>query len=202
MNSQDKLGLTVCYRTDDEDDIGIYISEVRTVLAAPTRFRREMSSVPEGRWREGGCVGAARDRPQRACVPRSPPALRLALCVADRPEQHRGQGRAHPRRGPHHPGRPAPACATGWMDSSDDGSDYSSRVRERGSQSQTCGETARDKGVGAAKGAQGGEGGTVGNGACAEGGTRHLAGADAPRFLRFSLRQRQRMRGSDQAPRL
>ena len=28
MNSQDKLGLTVCYRTDDEDDIGIYISEV------------------------------------------------------------------------------------------------------------------------------------------------------------------------------
>lgn len=29
MNSQDKLGLTVCYRTDDEDDIGIYISEVR-----------------------------------------------------------------------------------------------------------------------------------------------------------------------------
>lgn len=28
MNSQDKLGLTVCYRTDDEEDIGIYISEV------------------------------------------------------------------------------------------------------------------------------------------------------------------------------
>lgn len=28
MNSQDKLGLTVCYRTDDEDDLGIYISEV------------------------------------------------------------------------------------------------------------------------------------------------------------------------------
>lgn len=27
-NSQDKLGLTVCYRTDDEDDLGIYISEV------------------------------------------------------------------------------------------------------------------------------------------------------------------------------
>lgn len=30
VNSQDKLGLTVCYRTDDEDDIGIYISEVRS----------------------------------------------------------------------------------------------------------------------------------------------------------------------------
>ncbi|XP_016057925.1 PREDICTED: E3 ubiquitin-protein ligase PDZRN3 [Miniopterus natalensis] len=27
-NSQDKLGLTVCYRTDDEDDLGIYISEI------------------------------------------------------------------------------------------------------------------------------------------------------------------------------
>lgn len=29
VNSQDKLGLTVCYRTDDEDDMGIYVSEVR-----------------------------------------------------------------------------------------------------------------------------------------------------------------------------
>nr|XP_036287985.1 E3 ubiquitin-protein ligase PDZRN3 [Pipistrellus kuhlii]KAF6335618.1 PDZ domain containing ring finger 3 [Pipistrellus kuhlii] len=27
-NSQDKLGLTVCYRTDDEEDLGIYISEI------------------------------------------------------------------------------------------------------------------------------------------------------------------------------
>jgi ligand of Numb protein X 3/4 len=32
MNSQDKLGLTVCYRTDDEDDIGIYISEVQMLI--------------------------------------------------------------------------------------------------------------------------------------------------------------------------
>lgn len=32
MNSQDKLGLTVCYRTDDEDDIGIYISEVSGLI--------------------------------------------------------------------------------------------------------------------------------------------------------------------------
>lgn len=32
MNSQDKLGLTVCYRTDDEDDIGIYISEVSRLI--------------------------------------------------------------------------------------------------------------------------------------------------------------------------
>lgn len=25
---QEKLGLTVCYRTDDEDETGIYVSEV------------------------------------------------------------------------------------------------------------------------------------------------------------------------------
>lgn len=29
VSSQEKLGLTVCYRTDDEDDAGIYVSEVR-----------------------------------------------------------------------------------------------------------------------------------------------------------------------------
>lgn len=29
------------------------------------------------------------------------------LCVPGRPEQHRGQGWTHPRRRPHHPGRPA-----------------------------------------------------------------------------------------------
>ncbi|MGH0181723.1 UNVERIFIED_CONTAM: hypothetical protein FKN15_007805 [Acipenser sinensis] len=28
LNSQDKLGLTLCYRTDDEDDTGIYVSEL------------------------------------------------------------------------------------------------------------------------------------------------------------------------------
>lgn len=27
---QDKLGLTVCYRTDDEEDLGIYVGEVRS----------------------------------------------------------------------------------------------------------------------------------------------------------------------------
>lgn len=30
-NIQDKLGLTICYRTDDEDEAGIYISEVSVV---------------------------------------------------------------------------------------------------------------------------------------------------------------------------
>lgn len=29
LRQQDKLGLTVCYRTDDEEDLGIYIGEVR-----------------------------------------------------------------------------------------------------------------------------------------------------------------------------
>lgn len=29
---QDKLGLTVCYRTDDEEDLGIYVGEVKIVL--------------------------------------------------------------------------------------------------------------------------------------------------------------------------
>lgn len=31
---QDKLGLTICYRTDDEDEAGIYISEVCGARAA------------------------------------------------------------------------------------------------------------------------------------------------------------------------
>lgn len=39
VSSQEKLGLTVCYRTDDEDDAGIYVSEVRN--AAEGRSGRE-----------------------------------------------------------------------------------------------------------------------------------------------------------------
>lgn len=31
-NVQDKLGFTVCYRTDDEDETGIYVSEVSCVM--------------------------------------------------------------------------------------------------------------------------------------------------------------------------
>ena len=31
-NTQDKLGLTICYRTDDEDETGIYVSEVTVCL--------------------------------------------------------------------------------------------------------------------------------------------------------------------------
>lgn len=30
QNSLEKLGLTLCYRTDDEDDSGIYVSQVGT----------------------------------------------------------------------------------------------------------------------------------------------------------------------------
>lgn len=30
---QDKLGLTVCYRTDEEEDLGIYVGEVKTRAA-------------------------------------------------------------------------------------------------------------------------------------------------------------------------
>lgn len=32
VSSQEKLGLTVCYRTDDEEDTGIYVSEVRNAI--------------------------------------------------------------------------------------------------------------------------------------------------------------------------
>ncbi|XP_014403527.1 PREDICTED: E3 ubiquitin-protein ligase PDZRN3-like [Myotis brandtii] len=46
-NSQDKLGLTVCYRTDDEDDLGIYISEVGGQLfTAATSGPREGGFLP------------------------------------------------------------------------------------------------------------------------------------------------------------
>nr|XP_033781765.1 E3 ubiquitin-protein ligase PDZRN3 isoform X2 [Geotrypetes seraphini]XP_033781766.1 E3 ubiquitin-protein ligase PDZRN3 isoform X2 [Geotrypetes seraphini] len=41
MNSQDKLGLTLCYRTDDEDQTGIYISEIdpNSIAAKDGRIR-------------------------------------------------------------------------------------------------------------------------------------------------------------------
>ncbi|XP_068110101.1 E3 ubiquitin-protein ligase PDZRN3 isoform X5 [Hyperolius riggenbachi] len=41
LNSQDKLGLTVCYRTDDEDDTGIYVSEIdpNSIAAKDGRIR-------------------------------------------------------------------------------------------------------------------------------------------------------------------
>ncbi|XP_063797098.1 E3 ubiquitin-protein ligase PDZRN3 isoform X2 [Pseudophryne corroboree] len=41
LNSQDKLGLTVCYRTDDEEDTGIYVSEIdpNSIAAKDGRIR-------------------------------------------------------------------------------------------------------------------------------------------------------------------
>ncbi|XP_077307949.1 E3 ubiquitin-protein ligase PDZRN3 isoform X1 [Lithobates pipiens] len=41
LNSQDKLGLTVCYRTDDEDDMGIYVTEIdpNSIAAKDGRIR-------------------------------------------------------------------------------------------------------------------------------------------------------------------
>uniref|UniRef100_A0A8D0GZT1 PDZ domain containing ring finger 4 n=1 Tax=Sphenodon punctatus TaxID=8508 RepID=A0A8D0GZT1_SPHPU len=41
VNSQEKLGLTVCYRTDDEEDTGIYVSEVdpNSIAARDGRIR-------------------------------------------------------------------------------------------------------------------------------------------------------------------
>lgn len=32
VNSQEKLGLTLCYRTDEEEDVAIYVSEVSASL--------------------------------------------------------------------------------------------------------------------------------------------------------------------------
>ncbi|XP_076863301.1 PDZ domain-containing RING finger protein 4 isoform X2 [Brachyhypopomus gauderio] len=41
LNSREKLGLTLCYRTDDEDDIAIYVSEVgvNSIAARDGRIR-------------------------------------------------------------------------------------------------------------------------------------------------------------------
>lgn len=45
QNSQDKLGLTLCYRTDDEEDTGIYVSQVgRGIYKLIVIF---LSSYPE-----------------------------------------------------------------------------------------------------------------------------------------------------------
>lgn len=43
LNSQEKLGLTLCYRTDEEEDVAIYVSEVSTSLGLQDD-RLELSS--------------------------------------------------------------------------------------------------------------------------------------------------------------
>ena len=43
---RDKLGLMVCYRTDDEEDLGIYVGEVRRRGAGVECSRRRWSPTP------------------------------------------------------------------------------------------------------------------------------------------------------------
>lgn len=46
-NIQDKLGLTICYRTDDEDEAGIYISEVGDEVGSRKKINEEVLSVSD-----------------------------------------------------------------------------------------------------------------------------------------------------------
>lgn len=46
-NIQDKLGLTICYRTDDEDEAGIYISEVGEKVGSQKKSWRRVASVSD-----------------------------------------------------------------------------------------------------------------------------------------------------------
>uniref|UniRef100_A0A672JLI8 PDZ domain containing ring finger 4 n=1 Tax=Salarias fasciatus TaxID=181472 RepID=A0A672JLI8_SALFA len=39
QNSQEKLGLTLCYRTDDEEDTGIYVSQPNSIAARDGRIK-------------------------------------------------------------------------------------------------------------------------------------------------------------------
>lgn len=45
QNSQEKLGLTLCYRTDDEEDTGIYVSQVRPPDSNQLRLYRNSQEV-------------------------------------------------------------------------------------------------------------------------------------------------------------
>lgn len=38
-SQQEKLGLTVCYRTEDEDDLGIYVGEVESARCPYTSLK-------------------------------------------------------------------------------------------------------------------------------------------------------------------
>lgn len=82
-NIQDKLGLTICYRTDDEDEAGIYISEVCDAVGlgsasagGPIAVRLSRNDAPsclqidphsiaakDGRIREGDKIIQVRSRP-------------------------------------------------------------------------------------------------------------------------------------------
>ncbi|XP_028280711.1 PDZ domain-containing RING finger protein 4 [Parambassis ranga] len=80
QNSQEKLGLTLCYRTDDEEDIGIYVSQVEPNSIA----------ARDGRIKEGdrilqinGCE--VQDREKAVALLSSEEARNITLLVT-RPE--------------------------------------------------------------------------------------------------------------------
>uniref|UniRef100_A0A3B3QJI9 PDZ domain containing ring finger 4 n=1 Tax=Paramormyrops kingsleyae TaxID=1676925 RepID=A0A3B3QJI9_9TELE len=80
LNSQEKLGLTLCYRTDDEDDVGIYVSEV-----GPNSI-----AARDGRIREGDRIlqvngRDVRDRQEAVALLSSEDMHNILLLVA-RPE--------------------------------------------------------------------------------------------------------------------
>ncbi|KAG9280863.1 PDZ domain-containing RING finger protein 4 [Astyanax mexicanus] len=80
LNSQEKLGLTLCYRTDDEDDIAIYVSEI-----GPNSI-----AARDGRIREGDRIlqingQDVQDRQEAVAVLSSEECRNIVLLVA-RPE--------------------------------------------------------------------------------------------------------------------
>nr|XP_031318606.1 LOW QUALITY PROTEIN: PDZ domain-containing RING finger protein 4 [Camelus dromedarius] len=86
VSSQEKLGLTVCYRTDDEEDTGIYVSEVDPNSIA----------AKDGRIREGDRIlqingEDVQDREAAVALLSSDECRRIVLLVA-RPEIQLDEG--------------------------------------------------------------------------------------------------------------
>ncbi|EMP39010.1 PDZ domain-containing RING finger protein 4 [Chelonia mydas] len=75
VSSQEKLGLTVCYRTDDEEDTGIYVSEVdpNSIAARDGRIREgdRILQLPLAVVRHSRATGTARSSDQH--IPRPAP---------------------------------------------------------------------------------------------------------------------------------
>ncbi|XP_046923034.1 PDZ domain-containing RING finger protein 4 isoform X2 [Lynx rufus] len=86
VSSQEKLGLTVCYRTDDEEDTGIYVSEVDPNSIA----------AKDGRIREGDRIlqingEDVQNREEAVALLSSEECKRIVLLVA-RPETQLDEG--------------------------------------------------------------------------------------------------------------
>ncbi|XP_053517833.1 PDZ domain-containing RING finger protein 4 isoform X1 [Artibeus jamaicensis] len=86
VSSQEKLGLTVCYRTDDEEDTGIYVSEVDPNSIA----------AKDGRIREGDRIlqingEDVQNREEAVALLSSDECKRIVLLVA-RPEMQLDEG--------------------------------------------------------------------------------------------------------------